>query len=237
MAHACLPLDSWQHANVKNYECHALVNRGCRSSSHVITPSDARRGPDTQALEGKERRARRHRLVPKVRSLEPRTCARRRVHGRKTKRNTRALRHIRAQPQCISPAHSIVSYQACGDMRAPWHANMRTLPPDSWQHATVKNYECHALVNRDCRSSSRVITPSDERGGPDTQALEGSERRAKRHRLVPKVHSPEPRISARCRVHEHPQSPLLCTRKGARLLGHMCTILSIRPWCHPGHTR
>ena len=33
-----------------------------------------------------------------------------------------------------------------------WHAgaprHMRALPPDSRQHATVKNYECHALVNR-----------------------------------------------------------------------------------------
>jgi hypothetical protein len=55
---------------------------------------------------------------------------------------------------------------------------MRDLPPDSRQHATVKNYECHALVNRCCRSSeedehaSSLGGPSDARRGPDTQALE-----------------------------------------------------------------
>ena len=76
---------------------------------------------------------------------------------------------------------------------------MRDLPPDSRQHATVKNYECHALVNRGCRSSSRVITIGDARRGPDALTHEGHEQLARRHRLSPNVRSPEPHTCVRSR--------------------------------------
>ena len=74
-----MPRHYVKHANVLNYECHALVSLsiGGRSSSRVITRSGARRGPDAHARNGHEQLAIRHRLGPKVRPPHPH-----RAHGR-----------------------------------------------------------------------------------------------------------------------------------------------------------